>query len=61
MCQIFGVGGPRSQIFFGGEEGGPMLSQIFKGGVPGLKFFQGGIPCLRFLGGVPGLSKGKNF
>ena len=51
-----GGGGPRSQIFRGGPR-----SQIF-GGVPRSQIFLGGVPGLRFLGGgIPSLSKGKNF
>ena len=63
-------GGYPVSDFLGGR-GGPR-SQIFKRGVPSLRFSGGGVslvsdflgggsPVSNFWGGVPSVSKGKNF
>ena len=60
MSQIWG--GSQVSNFFWGERRGVPCCLRFLRGVPGLKFFQGGSHDSDFLeGGVPGLSKGKNF
>ena len=53
---------------FSGGGGGSQVSDLLGGGVPGLRFSGGEVSGLRFFGGgprfwggVPGLSKGKNF
>ena len=59
VSDFFGGGAecPRSQIFSGGVPG----LRFFRREVPGLRFFGGGVPGLRFLGVVPVSVKGKIF